>query len=210
MKLPRRSNFCIWPRALPRCRQCLASRGRRPIRREPVRLIVGFPAGGGADIVARLMESMAVGAARSARHHREPAGRWRPISRTEAVRQRRRLTATRCCGTAYPRTRSTPALYDNLHSISCATSHPVAGVVSYPMIMVANPSVPAKTVPEFIAYAKANPGKVNYGVVRHRLGVASGRRTVQVDGRHRHGARPLSRRRTMTDGPDRRSGSGRV
>jgi tripartite-type tricarboxylate transporter receptor subunit TctC len=38
---------------------------------------------------------------------------------------------------------------------------PVAGIVREPNVMVANPSVPAKTVPDFIAYAKANPRKVN-------------------------------------------------
>jgi tripartite-type tricarboxylate transporter receptor subunit TctC len=38
---------------------------------------------------------------------------------------------------------------------------PVAGIASQPLIMDLNPSVPVKTVPEFIAYAKANPGKIN-------------------------------------------------
>ena len=38
---------------------------------------------------------------------------------------------------------------------------PVAGIVRVPNVMLVNPSVPAKTVPEFIAYAKSNPGKVN-------------------------------------------------
>ena len=73
MKLPRRSNFCIWPRALPRCRPCRASRGRKPIRRGryddrrlyPRRRHRHHRAPDGA---------VAVGAARPAIHHREPAG----------------------------------------------------------------------------------------------------------------------------------------
>src|SRR5262249_18244005 len=39
----------------------------------------------------------------------------------------------------------------------------VAGIISLPFVMVVNPSVPAKTVPEFIAHAKANPGKISLG-----------------------------------------------
>ena len=55
MKLPRRSNFCIWPRALPRCRPCRGSLGRKPIRRGRCASIVGVPAGGATDIIARLI-----------------------------------------------------------------------------------------------------------------------------------------------------------
>ena len=64
-----------------------------------------------------------------------------------------------------------------------------------PDVMVVNPSVPAKTVPEFIAYAKANPGKINMasagnGTVPHVAG-----ELFKIHGRRRHGARALSRRR---------------
>jgi tripartite-type tricarboxylate transporter receptor subunit TctC len=54
-------------------------------------------------------------------------------------------------------------LYDKLNFVFLRDIAPVAGIISLPFVMVVNPSVPAKTVPEFIAYAKANPGKINLG-----------------------------------------------
>ena len=53
-------------------------------------------------------------------------------------------------------------LYDKLNFNFIRDVSPVAGIIRAPNVMELNPSVPAKTVPEFIAYAKANPGKVNY------------------------------------------------
>ena len=55
------------------------------------------------------------------------------------------------------------ALYDKLNFNFVRDIAPVASVVRVPLILVVHPSVPAKTVPEFIAYAKTNPGKINYG-----------------------------------------------
>jgi tripartite-type tricarboxylate transporter receptor subunit TctC len=52
-------------------------------------------------------------------------------------------------------------LYDKLSFDFIRDIVPVASVISVPNVMIVNPSVPAKTVPEFIAYAKANPGKIN-------------------------------------------------
>jgi tripartite-type tricarboxylate transporter receptor subunit TctC len=54
-------------------------------------------------------------------------------------------------------------LYDKLNFDFLRDIAPVAGIMRVPEVMVVNPSVPAKTVPEFIAYAKANPGKINLG-----------------------------------------------
>ena len=53
------------------------------------------------------------------------------------------------------------SLYDNLSFNFIRDIAPVAGIMRYPYVMVVNSSFPAKTVPEFIAYAKANPGKIN-------------------------------------------------
>ena len=57
------------------------------------------------------------------------------------------------------------SLYDNLSFDVMRDIAPVAGLVKLPLVLVVNPAVPAKTLPEFIAYAKANPGKINYASV---------------------------------------------
>ena len=54
-------------------------------------------------------------------------------------------------------------LYDKLNFVFLRDIAPIAGIISLPFVMVVNPSVPAKTVPEFIAHAKANPGKISFG-----------------------------------------------
>ena len=53
-------------------------------------------------------------------------------------------------------------LYDKLNFDFARDIAPIAGIMRVPNVMEVNPSVPVKTVPEFIAYAKANPGKLNY------------------------------------------------
>jgi tripartite-type tricarboxylate transporter receptor subunit TctC len=57
------------------------------------------------------------------------------------------------------------SLYDNLSFDLMRDIAPIAGLVSLPMVLTVNPSVPVQTLPEFIAYAKANPGKINYASV---------------------------------------------
>jgi tripartite-type tricarboxylate transporter receptor subunit TctC len=57
------------------------------------------------------------------------------------------------------------SLYDNLGFDIMKDIAPVSGLVKLPLVLVVNPSLPIKTLPEFIAYAKANPGKINYASV---------------------------------------------
>ena len=87
------------------------------------------------------------------------------------------------------------SLYDKLNFNFIHDIAPVAGMMRVPSVMVVNPSFPVKTVPEFIAYAKANPGKLNMASGGIGTDAPCRRRTVQDDGRHRHDPRALSRQR---------------
>jgi tripartite-type tricarboxylate transporter receptor subunit TctC len=138
--------------ALPR----LAGAQSYPSR--PVRLIVGFPAGGSADIVARL-----IGQSLSERLGQPFIIENRPGAGsnigTETVVRAPPDGYTLLMVSAANVTNAT--LYDNLNFNFIRDIAPVAFMDRVANILEVNPSVPAKTVPEFIAYAKANPGKIN-------------------------------------------------
>ena len=150
---------------------------------------------------------MAVGAARPAIRHREPAGR-RHQYRHRGGRAR--------AADGYTLLLVGPARRDQRDALRQAQFqfHPRhragRGIMRVPNVMVVHPSVPAKTVPEFIAYAKANPGKINMASAGIGTAATCGRRTVQDDGRRRHGSRALSRRGARADRSARRTGAGHV
>jgi tripartite-type tricarboxylate transporter receptor subunit TctC len=124
----------------------------------PVRIVVGFAAGGGADIVARL-----IGQWLSERLGQPFVIENRPGAAsnigTEAVVRAAADGYTLLLAASPNAFNAT--LYDKLNFNFIRDIAPVAGIMVVPNVMVAHPSVPAKTVPEFIAYAKANPGKIN-------------------------------------------------
>jgi tripartite-type tricarboxylate transporter receptor subunit TctC len=128
-----------------------------PVR--PVHLIVFFAAGGGNDIIARLM-----GQWLSERLGQQFVTENRPGGGgnigTEAVVRAAPDGYTLLLVSSPNTTNAT--LYEHLNYDFIHDIAPVAGISREPNVMVVNPSVPAKTVPEFIAYAKANPGKINY------------------------------------------------
>ena len=101
-------------------------------------------------------------------------------------------------------------LYKNLPFDFLRDMAPVAGFIRVPNVMEVNPSVPAHTVKEFIDYAKANPGKVDHGVRRHRHVHPFVRRAVHADDRRQSGACALSRRGAGAHRPAGRPGAGVV
>jgi tripartite-type tricarboxylate transporter receptor subunit TctC len=134
----------------------LAAAERYPTR--PIRLIVGFPPGGAADLVARL-----IGERLSARLRQPIVVENQPGASGNIGTE----TVVRALPDGYTLLLATstnainPALYRKLSFSFVDDIAPVAGISRNPFIMEINPSVPAKSVPEFIAYAKANPGKLN-------------------------------------------------
>ena len=124
----------------------------------PVRLIVAVAPGGGNDIFARLMgQWLSERLGQPFIIENRPGG-GNNIG-TEAVVKAPPDGYTLLLASS--NNASNAALYDNLGFNFIRDIAPVAGIARTTLVMVANPSVPAKTVPEFIAYAKANPGKVN-------------------------------------------------
>jgi tripartite-type tricarboxylate transporter receptor subunit TctC len=124
----------------------------------PVRIVVGYAPGGGVDITARLI------------------GQWFSERLGQSVIIENKPGAASNIATEYvirsPADGHTlqlidttgainATLYGNLNFNFIRDMAPIAGILSVPNILVVHSSVPARTVPEFIAYAKANPGKIN-------------------------------------------------
>jgi tripartite-type tricarboxylate transporter receptor subunit TctC len=157
MKLPRRKflHLAAGAAALPVVSR-IASAQTYPSR--PVRWIVGYPPAGATDITARLM-----GQWLSERLNQPFVVENRPGASgnigTEAVVNAPPDGYTLLLVNAGNAINAT--LYEKLKYNLIRDIAPVAGIIRVPLVMQVNPSVPVKTVPEFIAYAKANPGKLN-------------------------------------------------
>ena len=156
MKLPRRTflHLAAGAAALPVVSR-IASAKAYPSR--PVRLIVGAPPGAGIDIVARLMGQWLSERLGQPFVIENRPGAGSNIA-TEAVVRALPDGYTLLLVTAV--NVITTSLYEKLRFNLSRDIAPVAGITRVPEVMVANLSVPSRTVPEFIAYAKANPGKL--------------------------------------------------
>jgi tripartite-type tricarboxylate transporter receptor subunit TctC len=124
----------------------------------PVRMIVGYPPGGSADVVARLIGQQLSDRLGQTFVVENRAGAGTNIA-IETVVKSAADGYTLLVVDASPAINT--MLYRNLDFLFFRDIAPVACVISVPLFMVVNPAVPAKTVPEFIAYAKTNPRKVN-------------------------------------------------
>jgi len=157
MKLPRRkllqlaAGAVVFP-AVPR----LASAQSYPSR--PVRLIVPYTPGGGTDITARL-----IGQFLSDRLGQPFVVENRPGAATNIGTE----AVVKAAPDGYtlllfdPAATTNATYYDKLNFNFVRDIVPVAGVTRGPFVMLVNPAFPARTLPEFLAYAKANPRKVN-------------------------------------------------
>jgi tripartite-type tricarboxylate transporter receptor subunit TctC len=125
----------------------------------PVRIIVGYPAGGPSDILARMM-----GQWLSERLGQPFVIENRPGASSNLAAE----AVVRASADGYTLLMVSAAnainatLYADLHFNFIRDIAPVASIIRSANVMEVNPSFPVKTVPEFIAYAKANPGKINF------------------------------------------------
>jgi tripartite-type tricarboxylate transporter receptor subunit TctC len=158
MKLPRRTflQLAAGAVALPAMSN-IARAQAYPSR--PVRIVVGFPPGGPADILARLISPSLS----------ERLGQTFIIeNRPGAAGNIGTETVIRSPADGYalllvvPGNAVSDLLYNKLNFNFMRDTAPVAGIFNGPLIMEVNPAIPVRTVPEFIAYAKARPGKVNF------------------------------------------------
>jgi tripartite-type tricarboxylate transporter receptor subunit TctC len=157
MRFPRRhflqlaAGAAVLP-AMPR----LARAQSYPSR--PVRWIVGFAAGGPQDIVARLLAQSLSERLGQQFVIENRAGAGGNIGTEAVVRAPADGYTMLMIG---PSATINATLYDNLSFVFLRDIAPVASIIRTSNVMEVHPSFPAKTVPEFIAYAKANPGKIN-------------------------------------------------
>ena len=130
----------------------------QPYPTQPLRLILGYPPGGSADITARL-----TGQWLSERLGQPVVIESRPGAATNLATE----AVVRAAPDGYTFLLIAPAnainatLYEKLNFNFLRDIEPVAGIIHFPNVVVVNPTLPIKSIPELIAYAKANPGKLN-------------------------------------------------
>jgi tripartite-type tricarboxylate transporter receptor subunit TctC len=126
----------------------------------PVRLVIPFNAGGSTDIVGRIMcQWLTERTGQSFVVENKPGGGTNIATQLVVNAPADGYTLLYTVSTHS----INPSLYKSLPFDFRRDITAVAGLFEFPLVLVMNPQVPAKTLPEFIAYAKANPGKINMG-----------------------------------------------
>ena len=172
MKLPHRRQFLhltAGAAALPAVSRFACAQDY-PTR--PVRVIVGFPPGGGSDILARLMGQWLSERLNQAFVVENRPGAGTNIA-TEAVVRAPADGYTLLLVGGFNAVNAT--LYDKVNFNFIRDIAPVAGIMRTSNVVVVHPSFPAKTIPEFIAHARTNPGRISMaspgiGTVAHMSG----------------------------------------
>jgi tripartite-type tricarboxylate transporter receptor subunit TctC len=127
----------------------------------PIRIIVGFTAGGGNDILARLVgQRLSESLGQPVVIENKPGAG--AIIGTEYVKAQAPDGYTLLMGASGAMTIN-PAVYTRLPYSTQRDFAPISMVASFPFLLLVNPVTPVKSVPELVAYAKANPDKANYG-----------------------------------------------
>ena len=182
---------------------CIGLRPDQDYPSRPVRIIEGF-GGGTPDLVSRLI------------------GRWlaERLGQPFVVEERTGASSniTEAVVTASPdgctllnvvtANAINATLYEKLDFNFIRDIAPVAGLIRFPMVLLVNPSVPAATLSEFIAYAKANPGKINIASPGVGTPMHVAAELLKIDGRPRSRSRGLSRSGGSFHGSVRRTGPG--
>jgi tripartite-type tricarboxylate transporter receptor subunit TctC len=156
MKIPRRQflHLAAGAAAFPAVSRTARAQAY-PVR--PVRWIVGYPPGAPADAVMRIMaQSLSERLAQPVIVENRPGAATNIAARAAITSPPDGYTLVHIASS----TAINATLYRTLSFNFLRDTEPVAGIVNFPHVMLLNPSVPAKTVPEFIAYARANPGKI--------------------------------------------------
>jgi tripartite-type tricarboxylate transporter receptor subunit TctC len=156
MNLPRRRflHLAAGAAALPAALR-IANAQSYPTR--PVRIVVGFTAGGSTDIGARLIGQWLQERLGQSFVIENRPGAGTNIATESVVRAPPDGYTLLMIG---PSSTVNATLYDKLNFVFLRDIAPIACMIRQPQVLLANPSLPAKTVPELIAYAKANPGKI--------------------------------------------------
>src|SRR6516162_272143 len=158
MKLPRRNflHLAGGAAALPAVSR-IARAQTYPTR--PVRLLIGFAPGGTQDVVGRLLGQWLTERLGQQVIIENRPGAASNIAAEAAIRSPPDGYTLFMIG---PNNAINASVYDKLRFDIVRDSAPVAGIIRVPNVMEVNPAVPVTSVPEFIAYAKANPGKINF------------------------------------------------